>query len=150
MPAFYTGANTVILPSIVRTATQVLTRDQVLALLGIIASGSQIGGAGTAQDFTGIILYLAISAVPGTDTVQLVLEEIDHAGNVLAFAACSATAAISTQKLFVNRGVTISIATTTGITLQNILPPNWRVRVVHSAASNFTYSLAISLINTER
>jgi hypothetical protein len=38
-------------------------------------------------------------------------------------------------------------ASQTGIRLQDTLPALWRVRVVHSAGTNFTYSLGIVLYN---
>ena len=36
-------------------------------------------------------------------------------------------------------------ASTSGVTVQDTLPANWRIRVVHSAGTNFTYSLSVVL-----
>jgi hypothetical protein len=45
----------------------------------------------------------------------------------------------------VKPSITAVAATTTGVTIQDQLPAIWRIRVVHSAGTNFTYSLGVIL-----
>jgi hypothetical protein len=132
------------LVSAVRNATQILAgRTLIDPNYGIGLSGNGIN-----PEVSGIIAYLNVTVVPGVDTVQLVLEEQDPASGVWSpVAATTATAVTGLVKLKVKQAITAIAATTTQVQVQDTLPAIWRVRVVHSAGSNFTYSLGIVLYN---
>jgi len=134
-----------LLASGVSTATQVFTRDQIV--LARLPSNSLVPNTvGTVIEATGLLANLNITAVPGVDTVQLVLEEIDPlSGVVTSLAASTATAVTGMVRLKMFPAITAVAASTAGVTVQDILPANWRIRVVHSAASNFTYSLGVTV-----
>jgi hypothetical protein len=129
------------LVSAVRAATQILTRDQIILGLTIPNNSLNPSAAAEIPEASGIIAYLNVTAVPGIDTVQLSLEEQDPAsGTWTAVAASSPTAAIGMVRVKLKPAITPVAASATGMTVQDSMPANWRVRVVHSAASNFTYS----------
>ena len=134
-----------LLASGVRTATQSFTRDQIV-LGGLPNNTLTPNTVGSAIEITGLIAELNVTAVPGVDTVQLVLEEIDPlSGAVATLAATTATAVIGLVRLKLFPAITAVAATVAGITVQDNMPPNWRLRVVHSAGTNFTYSLGVTL-----
>ena len=132
-----------VLPSTVRAATQTILGATLI---------SPIDGAGNATginpEVSGIIAYLNVTAVPGVDTVQLVLEEQDHVSGVWSqIAATTATAVTGMVRLKVKQAIAAIAASTTQVQVQDTLPATWRLRVVHSAGSNFTYSLGVTLYN---
>ena len=103
---------------------------------------------GINPEASGIIAYLNVTAVPGVDTVQLVLEEQDPvSGSWATFAATTATAATGLVRLKVKQAIQTIAASATQVQVQDTLPAIWRLRVVHSAATNFTYSLGVVLYN---
>lgn len=131
-----------LLASAVRTSTQVLLGADIIdpAKNGL--------RSGINQEVSGIIAYLNVTSVPGTDTVQLVLEEQDPAsGTWSQIAATTATAATGLVKLKLKQAIAAVAATTTLVQVQDTMPAIWRLRVIHSAASNFTYSLGAVLYN---
>lgn len=124
-----------VLPSAVRTATSQYTKDQILA---------PGGNAAEFQTLTGLIAYLNVTAVPGVDTVQLKLQEqIPTSGAWIDVAVTLVQAATGLIKLKIFPSITTVAAGVTGITVSDILPALWRLQIVHSAASNFTYSLDV-------
>jgi hypothetical protein len=128
-----------LLTSGVRTTTQVFTKQQIMDANSV---------SGINQEASGIIAYLNVTAVPGTDTVQLVLEEIDPLSGVVAqIAATTATTVTGLVRLKLKQAITAIAPSVTQVQAQDTLPANWRLRVVHSAASNFTYSLSAVLYN---
>lgn len=134
------------LASAVRAATQVLTRDQIIFGSNVPNNSLNPSAAAELPETSGIIAYLNITAVPGVDTVQLVLEEQDPASLVFSsVAASTATAVTGMVRLKLKPAITPVAASAAGITVQDSMPANWRLRVVHSAASNFTYSLGVVL-----
>lgn len=84
---------------------------------------------------------LVVSAVPGIDTVQLVIEGKDPAsGTYFTILSAAARAGAGTDVLTVLPGVTV----TANVSAADELPDVYRARVVHSAGTNFTYSLSIT------
>jgi hypothetical protein len=103
---------------------------------------------GINTEASGLIAYLNVSAVPGVDTVQLVLEEQDPAsGSWSQVTATTATAVTGMVIMKIKQAITAVAATTTGVRIQDTLPALWRLRVVHSGVGNFTYSLGVVLYN---
>lgn len=95
---------------------------------------------------TGITAYLNVSAVPGVDTVLLRLQEKDPVSNT--WVTVTETLAQVATGLIVLKcmpGVAAVAAAVTGVTANAVLPHRWRLVVVHSAGSNFTYSLGYVL-----
>jgi hypothetical protein len=94
----------------------------------------------------GVVIYFNVSAVPGVDTVTLSLEGKDPVS--LNFGTLFSGAAISTviqpARYVLYPGA--SGAGPTGVA-GIALPRTWRIRVTHSAGTNFTYSVGYSLIN---
>ena len=134
-----------VLPSSVRTATQIIVGA---ILLAPVSNNSLVPPNPMVPDASGLVAYLNVTAVPGTDTVQLVLEEQDPVSLVWStVAATTATAVTGMVRLKIKPSITAVAATTTGVTVQDVLPAIWRIRVVHSAGSNFTYSLGLVVYN---
>lgn len=127
--------------SAVRVATLVIVRDQI-----INANDSAGNKTGINPETSGMIAYLNITVAPGVETLQLVLEEQEPiSGGWSSIAATLATTVTGLVKLKIKPAITIAAASTSGVSIQDVLPANWRLRVVHSAGSNWTYSLAVTL-----
>jgi hypothetical protein len=89
----------------------------------------------------GVKAVLDVTAVPGVDTVQLVIENRDPAsGKYVQVLAAAARVAAGTDTLTVYPGG----AVTANVSANDIMADTYRARVVHSAASNFTYSLSLT------
>ena len=130
------------LPSAVRSATQTLLGRQIIDP----KYGTGFDGNGINPEASGLVTYLNITAAPGTDTVQLVLEEQDPASGVWSqVTATTPTTATGMVRMKIKPSITAVAASATGVVVQDILPAIWRLRVVHSAATNFTYSLGVVL-----
>lgn len=88
----------------------------------------------------GIIAVLDVTAVPGVDTVQLVIErKFALSGKYVQVLAAAARAGAGTDVLTVYPGA----AAVANVTANDAMSDQYRVRVVHSAASNFTYSVEV-------
>lgn len=130
------------LPSAVRTAT---TTFDPSTLAGFTR------GPGIAPiqplDFDMFIAYLNITVVPGADTVLLKLQEQEPITGTwfdVPGGATLAQVATGLVTMRVGPGITNVAASVTALVLNTILPAFWRLQVVHSAASNFTYSLSVT------
>lgn len=145
----YSNKPTVVtaLPSAVRTA---------LTTWDPITDGKLTGGASGAiqpenyTEFDCLIAYLNITAVPGVDTVLLKMQEQDPvslAWSDVAGAATLAQVATGLVKMVLGPSIGPVAASASGVAVQTMLPPRWRLQVVPSAGSNFTYSLAVALYN---
>ena len=88
----------------------------------------------------GVLVALDVTAVPGVDTVQLVIErKFALSGKYVQILAAAARVAQGTDVLTVYPGA-IAVA---NVTANDVMSDQYRVRVVHSAASNFTYSVEV-------
>jgi hypothetical protein len=90
---------------------------------------------------SGVKAVLDVTAVPGVDTVQLVLEQKDPvSGKYVQMLAGVAGAGIRTDVLTIYPGVAVAA----NVSASDILPDDYRFRVVHSAGTNFTYSVRLT------
>lgn len=95
-----------------------------------------------------LIAYLNVTAVPGVDTVLIKMQELEPVTQTwvdVAGAASSAQAATGLITLRMAEHIAAVAAAVTGVSVNGIIPPNWRLVVVHSGAGNFTYSLAVAV-----
>jgi len=99
-------------------------------------------------EVSGLIAYLNVTVAPGVETLQLILEEQDPLSGVWSqVTATTATTTTGMVKMKVKPAVTAVAASTSGVVVQDVLPAIWRIRVAHSAASSWTYSLSLVLYN---
>lgn len=132
------------LPAAVYNATQVINGRTLIDP----NTANPIFSSAINPEASGIIAYLNVTAVPGVQTVQLVLEEQDPAsGNWAVVTSTLATTITGLVRLKVKQAISPITASITQVQIQDTLPPIWRIRVVHSSVGNFTYSLGIALYN---
>ena len=104
--------------SAVRNTTQALLGRQIIDP----KYGQGFDGNGINPETSGLVAYLNITAVPGTDTVQLVLEEQDPASGVWSqVAATTPTAATGMVRMKVKPSITAVAASATGVVVQCLL-----------------------------
>lgn len=128
------------LPSAARTTTQNILGSTLLDPASV----------GSAEIGAGICAYLNVTAVPTVETLILKIQEqnpISGAWSDVAGMATSAQAASGQIKLKVFPGIVAVAPGVTIVQVPDILPPIWRIVVVHSAAGSFTYSLAVAVFN---
>jgi hypothetical protein len=88
----------------------------------------------------GCKVILDVTAVPGVETVQLVIEGKDKlSGKYWTVLQSAAQVAVGTYVLTVLPGIAVSA----NVSASDSLPDVYRVRVVHSASGNWTYTLAV-------
>lgn len=88
----------------------------------------------------GATFVLTVSAVPGVDTIQLVIEGKDRAsGTYETLLTVAARVATGQDISTIYPGIT----ETAGVDISDPLPDVYRFRVVHSAGTNFTYSVSV-------
>lgn len=95
-----------------------------------------------------LIAYLNVTAVPGVDTVLLKMQELEPVTQTWVDTpgvATLAQVATGLIKMVVDAHVAAVAASASGVTANTVIPPNWRLVVVHSGAGNFTYSLAVAV-----
>jgi len=89
----------------------------------------------------GCIAILNVSAVPGVDTVQLVIEGKDPvSGAYYTVLSAAARVATGTDVLQVQPGGPV----TANVSANASLPDTYRIKVTHSAGSNFNYSVSVT------
>jgi hypothetical protein len=89
----------------------------------------------------GVKAVLNVTAVPGVATVQLVIEGKDKAsGAYYTILQAAARVGAGVDVLTVYPGV----AVTANVSASDVLPDVYRARVIHSAGTNFTYSLSLT------
>ena len=99
-----------------------------------LADNSKSSGA------IGVKVVLDVTAVPGIDTVQLTIENLDPvSGKYLTVLSAAARVATGTDVLTVFPGA----PATANISANDFITNKFRVRVIHSAASAFTYSVYV-------
>ena len=134
------------LASAVRTTTQTILGK---TLIDPTSSNTDARFAQSViQEASGLIAYLNITTASGTGGLSLVLEEQDHvSGTWNQIAATTGTTATSLVTLKIKAAIAAVAASGTKVAVQDILPANWRLRVVHADGSNYTYSLGVVLYN---
>jgi hypothetical protein len=88
----------------------------------------------------GCKVHLRVSAVPGVDTVQVVIEGKDSLSG-LYYTILQGAVQVAAG-LFVYT-VYPGVAAVANVSASDVLPDTYRVRVVHSAGTAFTYSMQI-------
>ena len=89
----------------------------------------------------GVKVVLDVTAVPGVDTVQLVVENKDPAsGKYFQVLAAAARVATGTDTLTIMRGG----PATANIAANDEIADTYRARVLHSAGTSFTYSVSVT------
>lgn len=106
-----------------------------------VRSATLVGGDNTkVPGAKGATFCLTVTAVPGVDTVQMVIEGKDRASGtyetLLTFAARVAT---GQDVATIYPGIT----ETAGVDVSDPLPDVYRIRIVHSAGTPFTYSVSV-------
>jgi hypothetical protein len=106
-----------------------------------VRSATLVGDDNTAvPDARSITAILDVTAVPGVDTVQLIIEGKDPlSGKYYTVLQGATRVATGTDVLTVAPGITV----TANVSAAAVVPSVYRVRVIHSAASNFTYSVSV-------
>lgn len=91
----------------------------------------------------GVKVTLDVTVVPGVDTVQLVIEHKDVvSGKYVQILAAAARAGAGTDVLTVYPGIAVAA----NVSASDVIGDVYRVRVVHSAATAFTYSIGVDEI----
>lgn len=89
----------------------------------------------------GVKAVLDVTAVPGVDTVQLVIENKDPvSGKYVAVLSAVARAGAGTDTLTVYPGGAVAA----NVSANDEIADVYRARVVHSAGTNFTYSVGLT------
>lgn len=87
-----------------------------------------------------VTAYLNVTAVPGTDTVTLVLEGKDPlSGTYYTVLQAAARSTTGMDALTFGAGAPVVANQSTGAPVPRV----YRARVVHSAGTSFTYSLSV-------
>lgn len=93
--------------------------------------------------YRGVDVIIDMTVVPGVDTVTFFIEGQDPvSGKWYLILASAALVAVATTVLRVYPGLTPAA----NAVASAALPRAWRVRTVHSAGTNFTYSVGAQLI----
>jgi hypothetical protein len=105
-------------------------------------SATFIGGDNARSGLNkGCKVAMVVTAVPGVDTVQLVIEGRDPASaTYYTMLQAAARVAAGTDILTMYPGET----NTANVSVNDQIPDVYRVRVVHSGAGVFTYSVSVS------
>lgn len=91
----------------------------------------------------GVDVVIDMTVVPGVNTVTFTVEGKDAAsGKWYPLLVSAALVATGTVVLHIYPGATV----TANLSANANLPRSWRVRAVHSAATNFTYSVGANLL----
>lgn len=111
----------------------------------LLASAARTATAavGPLGALAGAIFSLDITAVPGGDTVQLVLEWFDPASNTWVSLFADATQVATARRTVLVHPQAGSAAAGIDAVVNFTLPEKWRARVVHSGSGSFTYSLGM-------
>lgn len=120
----------------------------VTFLPSAVYAATQTSANITNTDYNGITVFCNVTVVPGVDTIQVQIQEIDPLSTqVNTIAQHTATASTGLIVVRTAPGITVQ-GPSASLRIQNdILSGLFRVRVVHSAATNFTYSCTYQLHN---
>jgi hypothetical protein len=117
-------ADTVLLPSVARTAT--------------VATGPLKN-----SQYRGVVVFVNCSAIAATPSVVANIEGWDPGSNTwYLILASTAIVAVSTRKLVVAPGITAAA----NASVADVLPATWRVNMVHGDADSITYTVSASLV----
>ena len=117
------------------------TGIRTLYVAGVRSASSEIDDQCNAF-WRGVDVVIDVTAVPGTDTVTFTIEGKDQAsGKYYTLLASAALVATGTVVLRVYPGLAVAV----NASANAVLPRTWRVKVEHSAATDFTYSVGANL-----
>lgn len=117
--------------------------DTVVVMPSAVRAASANGNQLLNPFARGVVLTIDMTAVPGTDTVTFAIEGLDPvSGKFYTILQSAAIVAVSTVVLRVYPGL-IAAA---NLVVSDVLPLGWRVRTIHSAGTNFTYSVGANLV----
>jgi hypothetical protein len=106
-----------------------------------VRNATLVGPDSQNQGNRGVKVTLDVTIVPGGDTVQLVIENKDPtSGKYVQVLAAAAGAGVRTDTLTVFPGAPVAA----NVSANDMISEVYRIRVVHSAGSNFTYSVNVS------
>jgi len=91
----------------------------------------------------GLHLVFDVTAIPGGDTVTPKIEGYDPTSGKyydILVGAARATTGTVTMRVYPSQVASANLA------VADVLPSAWRVTMTHSAATNFTYSVGVSLL----
>lgn len=91
--------------------------------------------------FSALQLAIAVTVVPGVDTVTPHIQGKDLSGNYYDVLVGAAIVAVGEYVFDVGQG----IANTANLDTGDVLPDVWRLNMVHSAVTNFTYAASATL-----
>tara|TARA_R110000868_G_scaffold23644_2_gene94825 strand:+ start:115 stop:549 length:435 start_codon:yes stop_codon:yes gene_type:complete len=134
-----------LLASAVRTATQ---NVDVHAALTPQYTALTVLDTSVPVPATNVMVYLNVTSAPTIETLILKMQEqnpVSLAWSDVAGAASLAQVATGLIKLVVSPTVINVAAAVTGVTLNTLVPPIWRIVVAHSASGNWTYSLSAAI-----
>lgn len=104
--------------------------------------------SGAGVEASGGIVYLNVASIGnGVDTIQLVLQEQDPTSGTWSNVAATTATGVTTGliKLKLKDSINQTTATATQVVIQDKFPRTWRIGVIHSGVSSFTYSLGLTL-----
>lgn len=120
--------------------------EEVTLLASAVRSSTTVSSDQTNYNAKGVIIFMHVSVVPGTDTVQIIIEGKDPvSGNYDAVFFGQLTSGVSQVLELVYPGATDSDGAV-GQTNDIPLPRTWRVDITHIGSGNFTYSVGASYI----
>ena len=110
-------------------------------LSSAVRNATTVSADQTNYNATGVTIILDVTAVPRTDTITLDIEIKDSiTGKYVSILTGSAISAIGTYVYQVGRGIADGQSKFDAIE-QVALNRTWRVKITHSAGTNFTYSV---------
>lgn len=96
----------------------------------------------------GVHVLLNVTANASVAGLTVIIEGQDS-GSGTFYPIASASVAITGTGMVVLKiypGITVAAASATGVAVSDVLPRNWRIRIVAGDASNVTYSLGYNVI----
>lgn len=121
--------------------------QEVLGSKLIDPTTNTFNNTGIYPEASGIIAYLMVTQAAGAgETLRLILQEQDPiSGNWSDVAGTLAQTNSGMIKLKIKQAISNVAASATQVQYQDTLPAIWRLRVAHSGAGTWAYSLGVVL-----
>ena len=146
--ASYDGLFTTPRPHLYNGSTYDRQRNNILStvLASAARTATTVSADQTNYNHKGIFVVFDVTAVPGGDTVQLKLQAYDGAsGKYIDLLTGTAESAVGTYLYGLYPGIGDKNAIFDNYE-EIMLPRTWRVQIVHSAATSFTYSVGVAYV----
>ncbi len=125
----------------------VYDNEEVIPLASAIRDATTNAADQTNYNAKGIIVFFDITVVPGTDTVQLVVQGKDPAsGDYIDLLVDSTQVAVAKRTVVIYPNA-YAAADGVDVTRTYPIPRTFRIRIAHVGTGNFTYSVGMSFIN---